>query len=112
MPRRANCPVCDKSFHNQRGLHIHYGRKHGKIVDEEEPEEKVIQMTLPGRPTLVMCGKHLVNPEDVSRIRYVKSNGLYVVDFKSQQEAKYAFWLNVQEVQNLLSYFNVVGVEN
>lgn len=60
------------------------------------------------RPTLVKVGNQYVNPADVSSIKYVRSNKLYIVNFISHPEPEYAFWVDGADIGDLVQYFNVV----
>lgn len=62
------------------------------------------------RPTLVRCGNHFINPEDVSSIKEVKT-GLWMVKFRAEPNPEYPTWLKTHEVRGLLSFFDVQSVD-
>lgn len=86
------------------------------------------------KPTLIKCGKHLINPLDVSRISQVKVKEtvedspedndpwpddrdfrparieriLYIVKFISDPNPEYPCWVEKKDIGVLLEQFNIV----
>lgn len=65
----------------------------------------------PKKPTLIKCGNHFINPEDVSRITKINKGGidLYSVKFKSEPNPNFACWVHGPEIINLLEQFNIIS---
>jgi hypothetical protein len=59
------------------------------------------------KPTLVKVGNHLIDPLDVACISRVKSKKLYIVRLKSQPNMEYPIWVNANEIDALLEYFEI-----
>lgn len=82
------------------------------------------------KPTLIKCGKHLINPNDVSCISQVKvrdvedvgednpwpddvmpvrhERSLYIVRFISNPNPQYPCWVEKKDIGVLLEQFNIV----
>lgn len=60
------------------------------------------------RPTLIKVGAHLIDPFDVSCITKIKDRNLYVVRLKSQPNMEYPIWVNKNNIDTLVSYFNIL----
>lgn len=64
----------------------------------------------PRKPTLVIVGEHMIDPNDVSCIKKVRSkDDLYVINLKSQPNMEFPLWANAAEVEELMKHFNIVG---
>lgn len=59
------------------------------------------------KPTLIKVGQHLVDPSDVSCITRLKSKKLYIVRLKSQPNMEFPIWVQINEIDSLLTYFNI-----
>lgn len=60
-------------------------------------------------PTLVMVGKHLIDPNDVACISKITSkSNLYVVRLKSQPNMEYPIWVEGDALAPLLTRYNIV----
>lgn len=64
----------------------------------------------PHKPTLVIVGEHMIDPNDVSCIKKVRSkDDLYVINLKSQPNMEFPLWANSDEIEELIKHFNIVG---
>lgn len=69
------------------------------------------------KPTLVMCGKHFIDINDVSAIKEVhlrrteerEAKKLFVVKLKSEPNPEFPIWLKDEEAAALLLHFNIEG---
>jgi hypothetical protein len=59
------------------------------------------------KPILVKVGQHLIDPTDVACISRLKSKRLYIVRLKSQPNMEFPIWVNVNEIDALLEYFEI-----
>ena len=59
------------------------------------------------KPVLIKVGAHLVAPDDVSCITRVKSKKLYIVRLKSQPNMEFPIWVQINEIDALLAYFEI-----
>jgi hypothetical protein len=59
------------------------------------------------KPVLIKVGPHLVSPDDVSCITRLKSKKLYIVRLKSQPNMEFPIWVQLNEIDALLEYFDV-----
>ena len=59
------------------------------------------------KPILVKVGQHLIDPADVACISRLKSKRLYIVRLKSQPNMEFPIWVNVNEIDALLEYFEI-----
>ncbi len=80
------------------------------------------------KPTLIKCGKHLINPNDVScisqiKVKQVDDSGddefwpdtqsrpertLYIVRFISNPNPQYPCWVEKKDIGILIEQFNVI----
>jgi hypothetical protein len=64
--------------------------------------------TKKNKPMLIKCGKHFINPDDVSSIRNVKNGKLWIVKFKSEPNPEFGCFLDDKdEIAALLKYFDI-----
>jgi hypothetical protein len=80
---------------------------HTPLKSVEEIKTELVDKT--DRPKLIQVGKQFINPIDISAIRYIRSNGLYIIDLKSQPSPKFALWVKAHEIGDLIQYFNIIG---
>ncbi len=73
--------------------------------------KKLADIKPPKKPTLIKCGNHFINPEDVSRITKINKGGidLYSVKFKSEPNPNFACWVHGPEIISLLEQFNIIS---
>ena len=59
------------------------------------------------KPILIKVGNHLIDPSDVSCISRIKSKKLYIVRLKSQPNMEFPIWVNSNEIDSLINYFEI-----
>ncbi len=101
------CSLCGKEYKSEKGL-----LKHNMHLCKSAPTEEATVKDTTNLPTLIKCGKNYIDPTQVSSIREVKNGKLYIVRFKDEPNPEYPCWIGPEDIENLLSYFNIKDGEN
>lgn len=117
MPYNLKCPNegCNKKFQGKHSLD-----KHVRIYCKHKPPSEVkFEVIVPrevktvrepesrdGRPLLIHCGKQLIDPTDVSCVKEAKK-GLFIVKLKSEPNPEWPLWVEEEDIEALMAYFEV-----
>jgi len=103
------CPTC---VTDGKATKLHNGAcsLHGTpYVENKMAKKTTTTRKSTNKPTLIVVGESMVDPNDVSAIKKIRSKtDLYIIILKSQPNMEFPFWANAAEVATLLEHFRLV----